>query len=187
MPAGATRGATRCPASGVHLLEPAGRAGQRPGSPAGLIPRCVARPRISPAACRRLVNMTEAQLHLVNTTLVIPTDEFLYLQYWVTIFTSPNSVTSQLASWQKLVQRLDVSWAARARARGGGRQLQAAPTLALSGAVIASAASACAWAWARAASVCSALCMCRLAPRRSCTRCKRAGALEGGRVRAYVA
>ncbi|KAG2446238.1 hypothetical protein HXX76_000830 [Chlamydomonas incerta] len=57
---------------------------------------------------RELQFMEEGRLHLVNTTGIIPSDEFVHLQYWTTILTNPTAAIAALAAWQKLVQRMEL-------------------------------------------------------------------------------
>eukprot|EP00198_Chlamydomonas_reinhardtii_P013398 XP_001702735.1 serine/threonine protein kinase [Chlamydomonas reinhardtii] len=57
---------------------------------------------------RELKFTEESRLHLVNTTGIIPSDEFVHLQYWTTILTNPTAAIAALAAWQKLVQRMEL-------------------------------------------------------------------------------
>ncbi|KXZ56159.1 hypothetical protein GPECTOR_1g136 [Gonium pectorale] len=57
---------------------------------------------------RDLILLNEGRLHLVNTTGVVPKDEFIHLQYWTTILTNPTEAIAALAAWQRLIQRMDL-------------------------------------------------------------------------------
>lgn len=48
------------------------------------------------------------RVHLVNTTGVIPQDEYVFLNYWSQIIMNPTPGVNALAGWQSLIQYMNV-------------------------------------------------------------------------------
>lgn len=49
-----------------------------------------------------------ARVHLINTTGVVPQDEYVFLNYWSQIIVNPTPGVNALAAWQSLIQYMNV-------------------------------------------------------------------------------